>query len=145
MDKAKFHRLFDLLIKDEIIYLSEGSEISISARNIRTGNEDGDKVEIEISDNGPGLPEDELSSLFDPFYLRSEDLEEFGINLMTCYFIVYHHGGKIEVESKEDRGTKFTLTFETQGKTEDPQEDEREFLSEVLMNEKMWEKMLAQY
>ncbi len=145
VDKAKFHRLFDLLIKDEIIYLSEGSEISISASNIRTGNEDGDKVEIEICDNGPGLPEDELSSLFDPFYLRSDDLEEFGINLMTCYFIVYHHGGKIEVESKEDRGTKFTLTFETQGKTEDTQKDEREFLSEVLMNEKMWEKMLAQY
>ena len=52
---------------------------------------------------------------------------------------------KLKSKVRKIGGTKFTLTFETQGKTEDPQEDEREFLSKVLMNEKMWEKMLAQY
>lgn len=141
VNNVKSHRLFELLIKDEIIYLSADSKISISARNLPVENENGEKVEIEICDNDSGLPKDEISSVFDPFYLRNVDLQEFGINLMTYYFIVYDHGGKIEVESEKDRETKFILTFETQAKTVDSQEDERGFLGEVLM----LEKMLAEY
>ena len=145
VDNAKFHHLFELLLKDEILYLSAGSEISISARNYPAEDKQGDKVVIEVCDNGPGLPEDEISSVFDPFYLRSEDPQEFGINLMACYFIVYHHGGKIEVGSEGERGTKFTLTFYTRTSIGVSEREEGDFFDNVLMNEKSLEKMLAEY
>ena len=145
VNSANFHRLFELLLKDEIIYLSEGGEISISARDLYAEDEGGHKIEIAICDNGPGLPEDEISSVFDPFYLRNGDPQEFGINLMACYFIVYHHGGKIEVGSDGERGTKFTITFDTLTQAIENGVEERELLSKVLKNEKLLEKMLAEY
>ena len=145
VDNAKFHQLFELLLKDEILYLSKGDEITISAYNHLTEDEEGGKVVIEVCDNGPGLPEDEISSVFDPFYQRNGEPQEFGINLMACYFIVYHHDGKIEVNNRGDKGTKFTLTFHTQTPSNKNEMAEREFLGNVLMNEKNFEKMLAEY
>ena len=145
VDSVKFHRLFELLLKDELINLPSGSDIYIKAEKIDPEYEDGYNVKLEIEDNGPGLPEDEISSIFDPFYLRGADQQEFGINLMACYFIVYHHGGHIEVKSKEEEGTKFILSFKADHQAVVTLEEEREFLTKVLMNEKMWEKMLADY
>ena len=46
--------------------------------------------------------------MFDPFVVRSDSPMEYGIHLMACYFIVHHHGGKIEASS-EGQGTTFTL------------------------------------
>lgn len=143
VNNINFHRLFELLFKDEIISLPNGSEISIRAQSLNPKEDDGFDVKIEISDNGPGLPEDELNSVFDPFYLRNGDPQEFGINLMACYFIVYHHGGKINIESNKDKGTKFVLSLRTQ--TPEFQDEEREFLGKVLMNEEMWHNIVSNY
>ena len=54
---------------------------------------------MELEDNGPGLPQEALRNLFDPFMVRSDSPGEFGINLMACFFIVYHHGGIIRADS----------------------------------------------
>ena len=143
VNNINFHRLFELLFKDEIINLPKGSEISIRAQSLNPEEDDGFDIKVEISDNGPGLPEDELSSVFDPFYLRNGDPQEFGINLMACYFIVYHHGGKIAIESNKDKGTKFVLTLRTQ--IPEFQDEEREFLGKVIMNEEMWHKIISNY
>ena len=143
VNNINFHRLFELLFKDEIINLPTGSEISIRAQSLNPEEDDGYDIKVEISDNGPGLPEDELNSVFDPFYLRNGDPQEFGINLMACYFIVYHHGGKIDIESNKDKGIKFVLTFRTQ--KPEFQDEEREFLGKVLMNEEMWHKIISNY
>ena len=143
VNNINFHRLFELLFKDEIINLPTGSEISIRAQSLNPEEDDGFDIKVEISDNGPGLPEDELSSVFDPFYLRNGDPQEFGINLMACYFIVYHHGGKIAIESNKDKGTKFVLILRTQ--KPEFQDEEREFLGKVIMNEEMWHKIISNY
>src|SRR6185369_14401728 len=99
VDAPKFHRLFELLLKDEIVSLPAGSEITISAdagKNDTASSE----VRIQIKDNGPGLPQEALRLMFDPFALRSDTPLEYGISLMACYFIVHHHGGRIEATSK---------------------------------------------
>ena len=100
-------------------------------------------MQLEIQDNGPGLPHEALRSVFDPFYLRIDDPKEFGINLMACYFIVYHHGGRIEVQSGATGGTTFTLTFPVNPPAANSRQDDQMFLSKVLMNESLWEKLLA--
>ncbi len=64
---------------------------------------------MQVSDNGPGLPKEALRLVFDPFVVRSDSPMEYGIHLMACYFIVHHHGGRIDAKSEEGRGTTFTL------------------------------------
>lgn len=143
VDGAKFQRLFDLLLRNEIINLPAGSRISLNARPVSGDTGQGPEVQIEIQDNGPGLPQEALRSMFDPFSLRNDNQQEFGINLMACYFIVYHHGGKIDARSQEGGGTTFTLTFPTQPQAPSAVEEEEVFLTKVLMNETLWEKLLA--
>jgi two-component system, probable response regulator PhcQ len=136
----KFQRLLDLLLKNEIISLSSGDQIVLSARR-RPGGEDA--VEIEVKDNGRGLPRDALRAVFDPFFARTDKYPDFGINLMACYFIVYHHGGKIDVRSEEGQGVTFTLTLPIQPKLDPLAEEEEAFLQRVLVNDAFWERVIA--
>lgn len=140
VEGARFQRLLDLLLKGEIISLSSGNHIVLSAHH-RSGEED--VVEIEVKDNGPGIPGDALRAVFDPFFARIDKYQEFGINLMASYFIVYHHGGKVDVRSEEGQGVTFTLTFPMQPKLDSPAEEEQAFLNRVLVNDAFWERVVA--
>ena len=140
VEGARFQRLLELLLKGEIISLSSGDHIVLSAHH-RSGEED--VVEIEVKDNGPGLPGDALRAVFDPFFVHMDKYQEFGINLMACYFIVYHHGGKVDVRSEEGQGVTFTLTFPMQPKLDSPAEEEQAFLNQVLVNDAFWERVIA--
>jgi two-component system probable response regulator PhcQ len=142
VDREKFQRLFDLLLKDEIISLPRGCHIFLNAR-LHSGADQ--ELEIEIRDDGPGLPRDALASIFDPFFLRTDNQQEFGISLMACYFIVFHHGGRIDVRSDEGKGTTFTMTFPMRPKATSPAEEEEAFITKVLMNDALWEKIIAGY
>jgi hypothetical protein len=62
---------------------------------------------------------------------------------MTCFFIVYHHGGKIEASSS-DRGTVFTLRIPANPLLKALPPDDQEFLHRVLLNESLWERLLAE-
>jgi signal transduction histidine kinase len=139
VERDKFERLVELLLKEEIVSLSSGKQIVFSARH-RSGADE--VVEIEITDNGPGLSRDALRAVFDPF-ARMEKHHDFGINLLACYFIVYHHGGKIDVRSEEGQGATFTLTFPIQPKSNSPAEEEQAFLQRVLANDAFWERVIA--
>ena len=139
VEREKFERLLDLLLKEEIVGLSSGQQVVFSAQH-RCGAEE--VVEIEIKDNGPGLSRDALRAVFDPF-ARTEKHQDFGINLLACYFIVYHHGGKIDVRSEEGQGVTFTLTFPMQPKLDSPAEEEQAFLHRVLANDAFWERVIA--
>ena len=141
-DQLKFHRLFELLFQDELAMLPAGSRISLKAEL----QNDGAKPEIvlQISDNGPGLPEEALRVIFDPFVVQGSVPSEYGIRLMACFFIVHHHGGKIEANSRPGRGTTFIIRLPLQPeRAASPSANEGEFLQKALLNEGLWEKLLA--
>src|SRR5437762_449482 len=56
VDKPKFYRLFELLLKDEIASLPAGSRITLSASLLNGAGADKQEIQIEVSDNGPGMP-----------------------------------------------------------------------------------------
>ena len=143
VDKPKFCRLFDLLLKDELASLPPGSRILLSASRPQPGPAEKEEVEVELSDNGPGLPEEALRLVFDPFLVRSDSPMEFGIHLMACYFIVHHHGGRIQARSKAGEGTTFTLRLPTHPTQAAELQQEHEFLQQVLLNDALWEKLIA--
>lgn len=143
VDEPKFRQLFELLFKDEVINLPSGSAITLKARVIPGLPGRADQVEFELADNGPGVSPEALRSVFDPFFVRHDDPQEFGINLMTCYFIVYHHGGRIQVQNRPPTGTVFTCTLPVVPVFGSPAANESDFLSKVLMNERLWERLLS--
>jgi two-component system probable response regulator PhcQ len=140
VEEDKFQKLLDLLLKDEMISLSAGNHVTFNARH-RPGERE--VVEMEVKDNGPGLPRDALRAVIDPFFARSDQYHEFGINLLACYFIVYHHGGKINVRCEAGQGATFTLTFPTKPKLDLPAVEEEAFLNRVLVNDAFWERIIA--
>jgi two-component system NtrC family sensor kinase len=77
---------------------------------IRTRSRNG-LVEVEIADNGPGMPQDIMSKIFDPFFTTKDSSSGvgMGLGLAISYGIVQNHQGEIMVTSQEGRGTTFTI------------------------------------
>jgi len=141
VDQPKFERLFELLLRDEAVSLPAGCEVHVTARAAETAGNPA--IAVEIHDNGPGLPKEALRLIFDPFVVRTDTPLEYGINLMAAYFIVHHHGGRIEARSEAGQGTTFALWLPLNPNHAALVSQSGEFLQKLLINESVWEKMLA--
>ncbi|HEX2521249.1 MAG TPA: ATP-binding protein, partial [Terriglobia bacterium] len=64
-------------------------------------------ITIEVADDGPGIPSEQLSKIFLPFFTSKK--HGTGLGLATCKRIVTNHGGVIRVESEPGKGTRFTI------------------------------------
>jgi signal transduction histidine kinase len=142
VDKPKFYRLFDLLLKDEMASLPAGSRVTFSARQIN-GSMEKQAIQIQVSDNGPGLPQEALRLVFDPFVVRSDSPMEYGIHLMACFFIVHHHGGKIEARNENGQGTTFTIRIPTDPNVAPATVSDTDFVRKVILNDSIWEKLIS--
>jgi two-component system probable response regulator PhcQ len=140
-DKPKFHRLFELLLNEELSTLPAGSRVLLLAELEGSGAKQ--EIVVQITDNGPGLPPDALRVIFDPFVVRDSVPSEYGINLMACFFIVHHHGGRIDAQSRSGRGTTFTLRLPLQPERAVAPPDESDFLQKALLNGELWQKLIS--
>ena len=143
VDRPMFCRLFELLLKDELASLPPGSRVTVSAKLLDGARADKQEIQVQVSDNGPGLPKEALRLVFDPFVVRSDSPMEYGIHLMACYFIVHHHGGRIDAKSEKGQGTTFTLRLPVNPDLAPPLQEESEFLQKVLLSETLWEKLIS--
>ena len=71
---------------------------------------DKDHIDIEVADTGPGIPEEELNRIFDPFYTKKKTMG-MGVGLSICNGIIEDHGGSIEAKNIPDGGALFTITL----------------------------------
>jgi two-component system phosphate regulon sensor histidine kinase PhoR len=108
-DHLKLTQVINNLIENALKYTPEGSHIEIRASMKQLG------VEIRVSDNGPGIPEADLSHIFERFYRvekgRSREKGGTGLGLSIVKHIVQLHGGKVDVQSKVGQGVAFILLF----------------------------------
>ncbi|MDP4217987.1 MAG: ATP-binding protein, partial [Bacteroidota bacterium] len=82
----------------------ESGKISISIR------EEGNLFKILISDNGGGIPEENLSRIFEPYFTSKTN--GFGLGLAATWNILQSHHASIEVNSQLGEGTNFVIAFE---------------------------------
>ncbi|WP_164775449.1 sensor histidine kinase [Paenibacillus glycanilyticus] len=68
-------------------------------------------VELVIQDNGPGISEENLANIFQPFYSSKPTATNWGMGLSICHTIIAAHGGKISVDSKAGTGTAFHIVI----------------------------------
>ena len=72
---------------------------------------DGSGVELRVHDTGEGIAPENLSKIFDPFFTTKPEGKGVGLGLAVLYGIVKAHDGEVEVTSRRDQGTTFTVTL----------------------------------
>ncbi len=105
-DRKKFIQIVDNLLSNAVKFTEKG-EVRFSVE------EENGKIKIEVADTGIGIPEKDIPEIFREFHqLDSSSTRKYegtGLGLALVKRIVDFLGGDIEVESKEGKGTKFTV------------------------------------
>ena len=108
-DQDRLKQVMLNLVSNAIKYTPAGGEVVVGL------GKEADTARLTVSDNGPGIPAEDLPHIFERFYrgeksrTRSRDGKGFGLGLSIAYWIVRHHGGEIEVTSVEGQGTTFYI------------------------------------
>jgi two-component system sensor histidine kinase KdpD len=111
------------LIENAAKYAAEGTEISVSARQVAT------EVRVEVADRGAGVPPEDLPRLFDPFYrVRKPEARPkgMGLGLAVAKGLVEAHGGRIWAENREGGGARFIFTLPLAARAIEAEGQERE-------------------
>ena len=107
LDRLRFRRVIDNILNNAKEALKPGDKVEIKWAKLT------DKLRIEISDNGPGIPEEIVDKLFDPF-VTSGKVGGTGLGLAITKKIVEDHGSEIYVESNPGKGTTFVIDMPVQ-------------------------------
>jgi signal transduction histidine kinase len=110
MDIERIEEVFQNLLDNALKYTPEGGQVTVSVSN----NRENETVEVSVSDNGRGIPEDGLMEVFDKFR-RVDDrrgaVMGTGLGLAIVRHIINAHGGYIWVKSKVGEGSTFTFSL----------------------------------
>ncbi len=106
-DKSKLNQVIYNLMENAVKYTQSGGQIKVSL--VRQGRD----AIFTVSDNGPGIPKENLPHVFDRFYrvdkARSREKGGTGLGLSIVHQLVLLHGGAIRVESEEGKGASFIV------------------------------------
>ena len=87
--------------------MPDGGKLSLSTSFKRKNR----MIHIDISDTGCGIPEENLSIIFEPFFSTKEESQGVGLGLSVVYGIIREHQGNIYVQSELGKGSTFTIRF----------------------------------
>lgn len=106
-DVNQLQQCFLNLVFNAIEAMPQGGQLDIISEldNLKKN------ARIEIKDNGPGIPEEDLEHIFDPFFTSKIEGEGTGLGLSIVYGIIKNHGGDIQVTSQVGKGCSFVLDF----------------------------------
>jgi two-component system, NtrC family, sensor kinase len=106
-DTQQLRQVFLNLILNAIDASSKGNKIQVFV----TPADEPNYVSVKILDFGSGIPEHILNSIFDPFFTTKGKGKGTGLGLSVSQGIITKHGGRIQVNSKEGKGSTFTVTL----------------------------------
>lgn len=115
-DQGQIEQVVLALVMNAIDAMSNGGNLSLSTRRLADSND----IQVEVRDDGIGMPPDVLSKMFEPFFTTKEHGRGLGLGLAISRNIVERHAGKIAVTSEPGRGTSFLITLPVQGKPVPP-------------------------
>jgi PAS domain S-box-containing protein len=125
IDVNQMSHVFNNILINAKHAMPEGGTIMISANNIISPPEDiplfqRSHVRIAISDQGPGIPDENLSRIFDPYF--STKVQGSGLGLASSYSIIKKHKGHIVATSEPGKGATFTIYLQA---SDEPLPDEK--------------------
>jgi len=112
-DSGQLQQVFLNVIMNALQAMDDGGKLTITTEPSSDIGSifSGKSVIVKVSDTGCGIPQENLRKIFDPFFTTKEVGKGTGLGLAVAQRIVYEHKGTIEVESKVNYGTTFTVRF----------------------------------
>ncbi|HEX2952273.1 MAG TPA: PAS domain S-box protein [Armatimonadota bacterium] len=106
-DYNQLERIMINLLSNALKYSNPGTPVQVRARRVD------DKVEVSVTDTGPGIAPEDIPHLFARFYRThaGKTMEGIGLGLYIARILVEAHGGHIEVVSELGKGSTFTFTL----------------------------------
>ena len=116
-DRDRAFQVAAILLDNAVRYTPEGGIVTVGVR------EDDDRVALEVSDTGVGIPEDQLPLIFERFYRADPSRSEggVGLGLSIARQIAESHGGQIRAQSTPGTGSTFTLLLPKRSRTSIPE------------------------
>jgi signal transduction histidine kinase len=108
-DRERVLQVLSNLVGNAIQFAPRGGHVSVSALAV------GPAVEVSVTDDGPGIPPDDVPHLFDRYW-KSRSRRGTGLGLAIARGIVEAHGGQIRVESAPGAGSRFAFTLPAQAR-----------------------------
>ena len=109
-DPAQIEQVLLALVMNAIDAMPNGGTLTLGTRKAPSGSD----VQVEVRDDGMGMPPEVLQNMFEPFFTTKERGRGLGLGLAISRQIVERHQGRIEVKSEPGRGTVFTITLPMQ-------------------------------
>ncbi len=126
-DANQISQVFNNIIINAVQAMPDGGILRIRAENVSSGDNphlEGPHqgyVRISFQDEGMGIPEENIGSIFDPFFSTKETGS--GLGLASSYSIVKRHEGHIEVQSRPGEGTRFDVYLPASDKEIDREQE----------------------
>ncbi len=123
VDSTQISQVINNLILNATQAMPNGGTIhtSIEKRNLSLINKyslpEAEYILIRVKDTGSGIPEDLLAKVFDPYFTTKKTGN--GLGLASCYSIIKKHGGIMDVNSEEGKGTEFQVYLPASENNED--------------------------
>jgi two-component system NtrC family sensor kinase len=109
-DPGQIEQVLLALVMNAIDALPTGGTLTLATHKAPTVTD----VQVEVRDDGVGMPPDILKNMFEPFFTTKERGRGLGLGLAISRQIVERHQGRIEVKSEPGKGTLFTITLPMQ-------------------------------
>lgn len=106
-DYTQIQQCFTNFVFNAMEAMPDGGILTIKAGI----NKEQDKVCVEVTDTGVGIPEENIDRIFEPFFSTKTEVSGVGLGLAMVYGIIKEHRGQIDVESTENKGTTFRVTL----------------------------------
>lgn len=119
VDEGQMYQVFNNLCLNAVQAMPDGGYLSVTADNVRTGADSGlplqpvKYVKIIFQDSGPGIPEDIVDKIFDPYFTTKTNGN--GLGLTSAYSIISKHDGCIDAYSEAGKGAVFTVYLPATG------------------------------
>lgn len=111
-DRLRLEQILTNLIANAIKFGRSGGRIDVTVRSL-SGPDELRWVEIEVADDGPGVPPADRERIFEPYVQAADESRGggLGLGLAICKRLVEAHGGQIGVEAREGGGSRFCFTL----------------------------------
>ncbi|QEF98111.1 Sensor protein ZraS [Stieleria maiorica] len=106
-DATQIQQVLTNFLTNGIQAMPEGGSVTLTLQRRETSQ--GKQIGIHVTDQGRGIPAEQLDHVFEPFYTTKDVGQGTGLGLSIAYGIIQEHGGDIDVQSEENVGTTFSV------------------------------------
>lgn len=138
-DEKKLQKSLSLLLESLISRLPTAQKLTITLRKEEAF------VQVDFHDPCQLLDRSTIHAVLSPLRMKNLPHETLAFHLLLCYLVVYHHGGRVMIQSWEDQTQSLIFQLPVDPQEVPPQSIDKGFYERMLFNDSLWERILTEY